>query len=111
MTWGGVPDKVPCEGPDSIEKLSGSPSGSEPVSVIALGVFSVTSTDWLSAVGGWLTFGLLAAFKTAGNSNWLQAEYACTSRMVPRRLPAQSLMSDLPGSTTAVVSRCLGGLH
>src|SRR3989337_2157917 len=48
------PVSVPCAGPLTTANVKASPSGSEPVSVIALGVSSFVVTLWLSATGALL---------------------------------------------------------
>src|SRR3954451_24398547 len=52
VRFGAVPDSVP-ELPPRTEKVSGSPSGSDPVSVTGIAVSSTVAKDAASTTGGW----------------------------------------------------------
>src|SRR6266542_5663697 len=53
--FGAVPFSAPCVGPATTLKVSVSPSGSEPVNVMALPVSSTVVTVWALATGARLT--------------------------------------------------------
>jgi hypothetical protein len=52
VTLGGTPSRVPCAAAETMLKVSGSPSGSEAVSVTGRGVSSSVTTIWSGAMGG-----------------------------------------------------------
>lgn len=52
MTSGGLPDRMPCEGGDTIENVSPFVSGSVAFSLIDTEVFASVVTDWSKATGG-----------------------------------------------------------